>query len=72
MNLLSKVGASALVALSSVSAMAAPADPAIQAFADLTTKVTAYGGYSFALAVVGTAIWVGIGMFQKGARKGAK
>ena len=62
------LGALALLA----TAASATPDPAVQAFADLTTKVTTYGGYSFALAVVGTAIWVGIGMFQKGARKGAK
>ena len=63
---------SAVVSALALGSTMAAADPAVQAFADLTTKVTTYGGYSFALAVVGTAIWVGIGMFQKGAKKGAK
>lgn len=47
-------------------------DPGVAAFATLTTKVTTYGGLAFALAVVGTGIWIGIDLFKKGAKKGAK
>jgi len=70
MQLQKRLGAGALL-LSPLMAFATP-DPAIAAFADITAKVTTYGGYAFALAVVGTAIWIGIDLFKKGARKGAK
>ena len=53
-------------------AMAEPTDPAIQAFADVETKLTTYGGLAFGVAVVGTLIWIGIDIFKKGAKKGAK
>lgn len=54
------------------SALAQVTDPAEAAFDALETKVTTYGGYAFALAIVGTGIWLGIDMFKKGARKGVK
>ena len=64
-------GCVALAAAVPMLAMATP-DPAEAAFTALGTKVTTYGGYAFGLAVIGTGVWLGIDMFKKGAKKGAK
>ena len=37
------------------------------AFATIRSKLSTYGAMAFALAVVGTGVWVGIGMFKRGA-----
>ena len=71
LNDLALKGAVMVMTAAPVLAMAAT-DPGEAAFDALETKVTTYGGYAFALAVVGTSIWIGIDLFKRGARKGAK
>lgn len=67
-----RAAAAVLAVGAPVLALADEVDPGIAAFATLTDKVTSYGGMAFALAVVGTGIWIGIDLFKKGAKKGAK
>lgn len=73
-NLYHRAGLKAMTGLALVSPLLASAtpEPEVAAFAAITTRVTAIGALAFALAIVGTGIWIGIDLFKKGAKKGAK
>lgn len=61
----SKVSAGILAASASVAAMAQSTDPFDTAIADLTTKITTYGGALVTLAAVGVAFFVAIKYVKK-------
>ena len=65
MNVLRKIGLGTAAALGSVAAFAQVADPFSGAVADVSSKVTSYGGALAGLAAVGVVFMVGIKYIKK-------